>query len=124
MARRDPAPPEKPLGEQPVTDVTPPVDEPAAPTVEPEAAERIPAAEDRTSKAPPYYIATQPLFLGDQFSRAHNPGDRVPADHVEAYGWANKVRHPDHTPEQPSAAPHTEPETALGQATSSKEGDL
>lgn len=58
---------------------------------------------------PPYYIATEPLFIGgDPFSRAHNPGDRVPADHVEQYGWADKVRHPDqpsNEPETPQATP-------------------
>ncbi|MET8334361.1 hypothetical protein [Streptosporangium canum] len=122
MGRRDAAPPEEPLGGQSVTDVTPPVDEPA-PTVEPEAEDRKPTAEDRTSKVPPYYIATQPLFLGDQFSRAHNVGDHVPAAHVEAYGWADKVRRPDDTPEQPSAAPRTEPETPPGQAISKESGD-
>lgn len=64
--------------------------------------------------APPYYIAVEPLFIdGNQFNRAHNPGDRVPADHVETYGWADKVRPPE--------PPKTEPETEPGQATS-KEG--
>lgn len=72
--------------------------------------------------APPYYIAVEPLYLdGNQFARAHNVGDRVPADHVEEYGWADKVRHPD----EPAATdqPHNEPETAIGQATTDGKGD-
>lgn len=75
--------------------------------------------------APPYYIATEALYLdGNQFARAHNAGDRVPAEHVEAYGWAGKVRHPDDdTPKQPPVAAHNEPETAVGQATTEEKGD-
>ncbi|GAA2990814.1 hypothetical protein [Streptosporangium longisporum] len=77
-------------------------------------------AKDETS-APPYYIATRPLFIGGQFGRAFNAGDRVPPSHVETYGWADHVRRPDES-EQPPAVPQTMPETASGQATS-KEGD-
>lgn len=74
--------------------------------------------------APPYYIATAALYLdGSQFSRAHNAGDRVPAEHVERYGWADLVRPPDGYTATPNHTP-SEPETTTGQATSSKEGDL
>ncbi|MER7131257.1 hypothetical protein [Streptosporangium saharense] len=99
MAPRPPKPEqvEQPP-EQSVRDVTPP------PAEEPPA---------------PYYIAVEPLFVGDQFSRAFNPGDRVPREHVEAYGWADKVRLPD-SPEQQPAAPQTVPETAPGQATTTE----
>ncbi|MFD1547016.1 hypothetical protein [Nonomuraea guangzhouensis] len=87
-------------------------------------ARRLPKTENDAADRPPYYIATEALYLdGSQFNRAHNPGDRVPADHVEAYGWADKVRHPDDTPKQPPAAAHNEPETAVGQATTDKKGD-
>ncbi|MGC5012516.1 hypothetical protein ACLQ2R_17270 [Streptosporangium sp. DT93] len=79
--------------------------------------------EDESAAGPPaYYIATRPLFIGGQFGRAFNAGDRVPADHVEAYGWAEQVRRPDESEQPSAAAPHTMPETASGQATS-KEGD-
>jgi hypothetical protein len=63
--------------------------------------------------APAYYIADEPLFIG--IARAHNPGDLVPADHVERYGWRDKV----HPPESPT----TEPVTASGQAPTEGEGD-
>lgn len=80
-------------------------------------------------QAPPaYYIALEPLFVGGQFGRAHNPGDRVPVEHVDRYGWADKVRRPDEDPagrgkpdEQP--APQNEPETSEGQATTERKGD-
>lgn len=65
-------------------------------------------------EAPPaYYIAEEPLFIGGQFGRAFNPGDRVPVEHVEHYGWADKVRRSD--------APQNEPET--DQATTERKGD-
>jgi hypothetical protein len=72
---------------------------------------------------PPYFIAEQPLFLGgNQFARAFNPGDRVPASHVDEYGWHDLVRAPEgyDAPEKPS---NDKPETPEGQATSSKEGE-
>ncbi|WP_188188053.1 hypothetical protein [Nonomuraea sp. SYSU D8015] len=77
---------------------------------------------EQAPATPPYYIAEQPLFIGDQFSRAFNPGDHVPPGHVEQYGWHDLVRAPDgyDAPEKPS---NDEPETADGQATSSKEGE-
>lgn len=79
----------------------------------------------KQEQAPPYFIAAEPLFIdGNQFNRAHNPGDRVPADHVEKYGWADKVRHPnDDAPQQSPAVAHNEPESEPGQAASSKKGD-
>jgi hypothetical protein len=78
-----------------------------------------PAARD-TEQPPPYYIATRPLFLGDQFTRAFNPGDQVPVEHVETYGWHDLVRRPDQpAPEQPQS----EPETTTGQATTEGKGD-
>lgn len=42
---------------------------------------------------PKYVTATEPLFLeGPGGSvRAHNPGDRVLADHAKAYGWDKQV---------------------------------
>jgi len=116
MARREPAPPEDggkaadAIEVQSVRDVTPPT-ESTGPEETP--------AEDTP---PPYYIATAPLFIGDQFGRAFNAGDRVPAEHVDRYGWAHLVHRPDEDPQQPPAAPADEPETAPGQATS-KEGD-
>lgn len=78
-------------------------------------------AKPATPETPPaYYIATAPLFIDDQFSRAHNVGDPVPAEHVERYGWHDKVRRPDaDTPE----TPNSEPARTRGQATSDKEGD-
>lgn len=70
--------------------------------------------------APPYYIATAPLFIG-KFGRAHNPGDQVLAEHVDRYGWQHLVRPPDGYT-LPDKTP-SEPETGTGQATSSKEGE-
>jgi len=110
MSRKEPSTPAKedpPVGPQAVREVALADNATATSTVE-----TRPAADE---SSPPYYIATRPLFIDDQFSRAFNVGDRVPAEHVEKYGWADKVR--------PAAAPQIEPETAPGQATSSKEGD-
>ncbi|MFI7125995.1 hypothetical protein ACIBQ1_09895 [Nonomuraea sp. NPDC050153] len=76
---------------------------------------------DREQPRPPYYVAVEPLFIGGQFGRAFNVGDLVPADHVDTYGWADKVRLPEgvETPDQSN----DEPDTAdSGQATS-KEGE-
>jgi hypothetical protein len=85
-------------------------------------------AEQETPPRPPYYIAVEPLFIdGSQFARAHNPGDHVPADHVEKYSWRDLVRPPDgyddDIADQPAddkdaGAPRNEPDTAeRGQAT-------
>ncbi|WP_436759326.1 hypothetical protein [Streptosporangium sp. V21-05] len=73
---------------------------------------------DDEAAAPPYYIAIQPLFIDNQFSRAFNPGDRVPVDHVVQFGWADLVRRP----EPAENTPVHEPETTPGQATNSKDG--
>lgn len=70
---------------------------------------------------PPYYIATAPLFIGDQFGRAFNPGDRVPAQHVATYGWQNLVRPPDGWEPAPPQTPD-KPDAKDGQATTSSEG--
>jgi hypothetical protein len=40
-----------------------------------------------------YVVATEPLFIGT--ARAHNPGDLVPFEHVEKYGWDGKVAKPE-----------------------------
>jgi hypothetical protein len=84
-----------------------------------------PTAPAPAPAAPPYYIAEQPLFIGgSQFARAHNVGDRVPVEHVERHGWQAGVRLPDGYEAAAPPHPSNEPETATGQATSSKEGDL
>lgn len=79
-----------------------------------------PAGKAAAPQAPPYYIATAPLFIdGNQFARAHNPGDHVPVEHVATYGWADQVRLPDGY--EPADQSHNdEPETPDGQATSSE----
>lgn len=90
------------------------------------AGQRRDAKPSPTSKPeptrPPYYIAERPLYIGDQFSRAHNPGDRVPADHVERYGWQAGVRPPDGY-EAPASPQPTTPETGSGQASTEGKGD-
>jgi hypothetical protein len=35
------------------------------------------------------FVATEPLFI--ETARAHNPGDVVPAENVERYGWQKQV---------------------------------
>jgi hypothetical protein len=35
------------------------------------------------------YVAKEPLFIG--LVRAHNPGDVIPAEKVERFGWHDKV---------------------------------
>jgi hypothetical protein len=80
-----------------------------------------PAAND--APAPPYFIATAPLFIGGQFGRAHNPGDRVQPDHVAKHGWQHLVRLPDGYEPAPTQQPPSVPDSPdSGQATSSKEG--
>lgn len=67
--------------------------------------------------APPYYIAEQPLFIG-KFGRAHNVGDLVPPEHVERYGWADRVRLPDgYTAPAPDQSTSTPESPDSGQAT-------
>ncbi|GAA3172457.1 hypothetical protein GCM10010486_44840 [Nonomuraea roseoviolacea subsp. carminata] len=70
--------------------------------------------------APPYYIAAAPLFIG-KFGRAHNVGDLVPVEHVEQYGWRDKVRLPDGY--EAADQTQSEPETENGQATTTGKGD-
>lgn len=36
-----------------------------------------------------YVVATAPLFI--DYTRAHNPGDLVPAENVDRNGWADGV---------------------------------
>ncbi|MFI7468135.1 hypothetical protein [Nonomuraea sp. NPDC049646] len=95
---------------------------------------RRPAAEQQAAQKPtappPYYIAVEPLFIdGNQFARAHNPGDMVPADHVDRFGWHANVRPPDgyETADQPAdgkdAGNPSEPETPEGQATTTGKGE-
>jgi len=70
---------------------------------------------------PPYYIATEALCVdGNPFQRAHNTGDRVPAEHVVRHGWADKVRPPDG---YAAPEPTSEPETPTGQATTDEKGE-
>ncbi|MGP3914302.1 hypothetical protein [Nonomuraea sp. 10N515B] len=65
--------------------------------------------------APPYYIATQSLYIGA--ARAHAIGDRVPPEHVERFGWAHKVRRPDEAEAAaPAPVPTVQPATDEGQA--------
>lgn len=56
---------------------------------------------------PPYYIADEALFI--DFARAFNPGDRVPVEHVDRYGWHDVVHAPAQTPTH-------EPDSRTGQA--------
>jgi hypothetical protein len=39
------------------------------------------------------FEALEPLFVAGV--RAHSPGDRVRPEHVDAYGWHDKVRRVD-----------------------------
>jgi hypothetical protein len=49
---------------------------------------------------PPFWVADRPLPVADEMggetvpARAFNPGDRVPHEHVERYGWADYVHDP------------------------------
>lgn len=112
-AHRDPAP--SPPDDHPQSvrevDLSDTADATSAVTVGP--------VDETADGPPPYYIATRPLFIDNQFSRAFNPGDRVPVDHVAQFGWDAMVRRP----EPAELTPVDEPETTPGQATnSSKDG--
>lgn len=89
------------------------------------AAPRIrPGDKAAAPQAPPYYIATEALFIGgSQFARAFNPGDHVPPGHVEEHGWHALVRAPEGYESQPAVKPPSEPETAEGQATTEGKGE-
>jgi hypothetical protein len=64
----------------------------------PEAAEQ--EAPEELEPVPPFWIADVPLPVGAEMGgaampvRAFNPGDRVPADHVDRYGWRPYVSPP------------------------------
>ncbi|MGV9779852.1 hypothetical protein, partial [Streptosporangium sp. NPDC003464] len=75
------------------------------------------AAEDDDVPAPPYYIADAPLFI--DFARAFNPGDRVPVEYVDRYGWRDQVHAPQ-PPQPPQQTPMNEPESRTGQATTTE----
>ena len=61
----------------------------------------------------PRYLAKEPLFIGR--ARAFNPGDPVPAKHVETYGWDDLVEVEGHdTDDQPVASPAEEPAKSKG----------
>jgi hypothetical protein len=53
---------------------------------------------------PPFYIAAERLPVGTEMGNAvagvaaFQPGDRVPAEHVERYGWQAHVRAPGDEP--------------------------
>jgi len=112
-ARREPAPSPPDDSPQSVREVALSDTAAATPAV------TVGPADETADGPPPYYIATRPLFVGDQFSRAFNPGDRVPVEHVTQFGWDDMVRRPEPT----EITPENEPETTPGQATnSSKDG--
>jgi hypothetical protein len=56
----------------------------------------------RVKSQPPtkWYIADRPLPVGLEMGgetmppRAFNAGDKVPAEHVEKFGWQQYVHHP------------------------------
>jgi hypothetical protein len=54
-----------------------------------------PATKPQPEVSPPVgvYEAAEPLFVAGV--RAHSPGDRVLAEHVDVYGWHDKVRRVD-----------------------------
>ncbi|GAA3027231.1 hypothetical protein [Streptosporangium longisporum] len=91
----------------------------AEPPAEPPLKTPVPDTAALTGDAaPPYYIAARALFVDNQFGRAFNPGDRVPAEHVERFGWTDHVVRPDLA----GADLVNEPATTTGQATNSKDG--
>jgi hypothetical protein len=50
-----------------------------------------------------YKVATEKLFVGTAL--AHNPGDLVPAENVEANGWKDSVAGPDTKAAKAAKAP-------------------
>lgn len=76
-----------------------------------------PAPGDTSSAAaqhPPFWIADRVLPVGTEmgagYARAFSPGDRVPVEHVEKYGWQDYVSAPEGdwpTPEIPEQAEPT-----------------
>jgi len=59
-------------------------------------AARPKTATPALSPAPQFYVAETDLFVtGEGFpARAFNAGDRVPAEHVERFGWHGQVSAP------------------------------
>jgi hypothetical protein len=61
-------------------------------------------AADGPPDPPAYYVAARALPVGTEMGAAtlpvvaFQPGDRVPAEHVERYGWQAYVRAPDDPP--------------------------
>lgn len=76
-------------------------------------------APEQERETPPYFIATQALYIGA--ARAYAVGARVSPEHVTKHSWQGKVRHPDE--DQPPPAPTEQPATDEGQAPTSKEGE-
>jgi hypothetical protein len=67
---------------------------------------------DAAGQHPPFWIADRVLPVGSEMgdgmpARAFSPGDRVPAEHVDRFGWQEFVSAPDgdwplaEIPEQP-----------------------
>ncbi len=65
-------------------------------------------------------IATQPLFIGR--ARAANPGDVVPAENVEKYGWQDGVAKEGTKAAREAVAAETESATTTTATTSSGSG--
>jgi hypothetical protein len=75
---------------------------------------------------PPFWVALVPLPVGTEMggeamhARAFNPGDRVPPDHVERFGWQQYVEAPPGDWAQPAAPPPDDSDQA-GTAAPDKE---
>lgn len=68
------------------------------------------AASPGPEGGPPFYIAATDLYVHNPEAaalpaRAFAPGDRVPADLVDAYGWWQQVTAPESEPAAPPAPP-------------------
>jgi hypothetical protein len=74
-------------------------------------------SSDPLPPAPPFWIADVALPVADEMgsesmpARAFNPGDRVPAEHVERFGWQAHVHAPpgDWQPPDPGPPPEANP---------------
>jgi hypothetical protein len=85
-----------------------------------------PAPEEATVAEPPYYEATEDLFIDNPESgsmpvAAFRTGSQVAPDLVEANGWGGKVRVPEQfagqlVPPPSPAAEAAEPETTAASA--------
>ena len=78
------------------------------------------------SPLPHFYIATERLFIHNPESgvapaQAFAPGDRVPPDLVDAYGWQAGVRLPDTPPGPAQSSPPRPAPAAATAETASKE---